>query len=136
MNRNRAIAASAAICFFFAACAGQSKAGASSTTPAPAVRNLSLITADELVGPAGQGNALDAIRQLRASWDTGRGATSVAGGGATHASIDGGSLQTLDVLENLPAASIKEMRLLSASDASQRFGHDSRGGKVILVTRK
>jgi hypothetical protein len=66
----------------------------------------------------------------------GRGASSARGGGDTKVSIDGGALQNLSVLGDLPISSVKELRLLSAMEASQRFGNDSRGGKVIVVTRK
>jgi hypothetical protein len=135
----------AAILVTALACAGGSSPSAtpspsgSSSTTAAAPRDPDLITADELASPAvSTGNALDAVRRLRPNFLIVRGMTSMknASAGGVHVSVDGGALQTVDVLSSLRASEVAEIRYLNPSSAAQRFGTNTGSGGVILVKSK
>ena len=59
-----------------------------------------------------------------------------AGVGPTQVSVDGSPLTPLSSLKNFRADALMEIRLLSATEAAQRFGPTSNRGAVILVRLK
>ena len=118
------------------ACAGGSSSANEPNAPA-ATRSADVITAEELRDPMiVGGDALEAVRRLRPRFLASRYALSVSNpdAGATHVSVDGGALVSLDNLSHLRPNQISQIRYLNANDASQRFGTASFSGPVILVT--
>lgn len=124
----------AAVAVVMACASGQAAPEVSAAGGAPS-RNVDVITEAELADPAvASGDAYDAVQKLRPRFLMTRGAVSArAGGGATRLSIDGGPLLALDGLRSMRPSQLTEIRYLSASDATQRFGAASASGSVILV---
>lgn len=125
------------------ACASNPSSSAGPTpaaTPAAtAPRNPDVITAEELTNPSvSTGSVLDAVRRLRPNFLMTRGSTSIqnSSAGSVHISLDGGPLQAVSTLSNLRASEVVEIRYLSASAATQRFGVAAGSGGVILVKSK
>lgn len=81
---------------------------------------------------------LETVQRLRPRFLVVRGQTSilVKGAGQLHVSLDGGPLQSLDLLTRLRPGELSEIRYLNAPDAAQRFGTASGAGPVILLTTK
>jgi hypothetical protein len=101
-------------------------------------RNANVIGRDELADPSLVGvSGLDAVRRLRPTFLTRRGATSLRDPevGVVKVSIDGHSLGPLADLEQIRTNEIRSIVYLSASDATQRFGVASNGSPVIVVER-
>ncbi len=124
----------AALCIS-TACAAASTSG-DEGKPA---RNPDVITADELTAPEIMaGDALSAIQRLRPRFlmVQGQKSSSNTSAGSVKVSIDGAPLLGVDQLHNVQTSSIKEIRYLSASDASQRFGTAANAGAVILIKSK
>ena len=102
-------------------------------------RNPDVITAEELAAPEiAAGDALAAIQRLRPRFlmVQGQKSSSNTSAGSVKISIDGAPLLAIDNLHNVQASSIKEIRYLSSSDASQRFGTAANAGAVILIKSK
>jgi hypothetical protein len=101
-------------------------------------RSSTLITRDELLEPSISGaSALEAVRLLRPTFLTYRGANSIRdpSAGVVRASIDGGRVVPVDDLQSIRVLEVRSIRFLSASDATQRFGVAAGGSPVILVER-
>lgn len=49
--------------------------------------------------------------------------------------VDGVPRGEIDVLNQLPSMTVREIRYLSAADASIRFGTDYDGGAILVLTR-
>jgi len=95
-----------------------------------------VITSDELAKVA-HNDLYAAISQLRPTFLVTRGASSLGGGAAdvVHVYVDGVPRGDLQTLRQINAVDVKEVRHLSASEATQRFGTGNTMG-AILVTRK
>lgn len=92
-------------------------------------RDPNMITAEELTDYSTV-SALDAIRRLRPRWLQGRGNM------RPQLVLDGARLTNLeDGLQSVQATSVREMRYLSASDATMRFGTNYLGGAIEVITR-
>jgi hypothetical protein len=107
-----------------AACA----AGGGSGDGAPR-RNSNLISLEEVTAIGNVGSAYDAVRQLRPNWLTGR------GGSGPRVFVNGVDMGGTDVLRNYRATTIREIRFTSPSDATIRYGTNSGGGVIDLITR-
>lgn len=105
------------------ACASASQSGT-------ARRNRNVITAEE-IQTVDASTAMDLVRRLRPSWLQFRGARV----GYPVVYLDGGRLGELSMLAQIQTEGVAEIRYLSASDATQRFGTGHSAG-VILVTSK
>jgi hypothetical protein len=117
--------------------------GSNSSRPRP---RPDLITADE-IATKGEGlqNALDIVQRLRpqmlrpraASASTSDGGIS---GGAMYASIavyvDEVMLGNTSNLSSVPALQIKEIRYISASDATTRWGTGYPNGVIQVITKR
>ena len=112
--------------------------GSATKSSTVAKKNPDIIAEAELSDPAiANMNAYDAVRRLRPNFLVVRGVRSVSGPPAqVHISIEGGPIQPITALKDIPAHEVKELRYLSASDAGQRFGTASEAGPVIVVTRR
>jgi hypothetical protein len=112
-----------------------SSTGANGATPVAARRTGPVITQEELEGSMAT-NALDAIQRLRPNFLSTRGPgtiNAVDEGIIVYA--NGIRLGGIDTLRDVPLVDIKEIRYMSAADATQRFGTGHSHG-AILITRK
>jgi len=123
----------ASLVAFTAGCASAGAgAGASSGGGDP-----NILTAAEIASAkAGEATAYETIQRLRPQYFRTRGRLGNEPGGDVSVSVDGGPLNTIDALRNVPATTVKEIRYLSANDAAQRFGVRAYSGPVILVTQR
>ena len=125
-----------AACAVLAGCASSAGTTQQSTTAAPR-RDTSVITAEELAAIA-QRDLYSAIQQLRPSFLQTRGPTSPGIGTAPevlNVYVNGVRSGDVTALRQILVADVKEVRRLSASDATQRFGTGHTMG-AILVTLK
>jgi hypothetical protein len=96
-----------------------------------------VITAEELA-KVGHYDLYAAINQLRPAFLVTRGASSLGVGAApevVQVYVDGVRRGDLQVLRQINAVDVKEVRHLSATDATQRFGTGNTMG-AIVVTHK
>jgi hypothetical protein len=125
------------IAFAIAGCASTSTSSSeTATTPAPR-RDTNVITADELAKSSAS-DLYAAIQSLRPSFLQTRGMTSPGIGTAPevlNVYIDGIKAGDVSILHSLRAYDVKEVRKLSASDATQKYGTGHTMG-AIVVTRK
>ena len=107
---------------------------------APAeTRREDVITATELNAPGvASQNLLEAVQRLRPNFLVTRGAVSVRNksAGTVHVSYDGGPLMEISTMSSYQPSTILEVRYLTASDATQKFGMSANAGGVILVKSK
>lgn len=100
-------------------------------------RDTSVITAEELA-TIPQGDLYSAIEQLRPTFLQTRGVTSPGVGTAPevlNVYVNGTRSGDVNVLHQIQVIDVKEVRRLSATEATQRFGTGHTMG-AILVTRK
>ena len=118
-------AATLALSLGLAGCA----AGAGSGTDGPR-RSANRITRVELE-EVSQLDAYQAVQRLRPNWLRPR-------GGQTAQVIVDGSRQPgrLDVLRQYRAAQVEEMRFMSSSDATTRYGTGYDGGAILITSRR
>lgn len=129
----------AAIAWLVAACGGGGGAG---TTPqvaaAPARGNSNLIVEAE-VRAAGVSNALEAVQRLRPAMLRQRGSQGFSDTQANAGIVvyvDGIQAGGVAALANVQALSVKEIRFISAADATTRFGTGHPMGAILVVTRR
>jgi outer membrane receptor for ferrienterochelin and colicin len=92
-------------------------------------RNRNLITAEELAELDGVNSVYDAVRRLRATWLSGRGAN------RPRIFVDGVDLGGLEVLERYRIDSVREVRFVPPADATLRYGTGFGGGVIEIITR-
>jgi hypothetical protein len=100
-------------------------------------RDPSVITAEELAS-APQGDLYGAIQQLRPNFMQMRGATTfgiATGPEVIQVYVDGVLVGDTSVLKQYQTRDTKEVRKLSAADATQKYGTGHSQG-AILVTRR
>jgi glutaredoxin len=101
--------------------------------------NANVITRDEIVA-AHVSDAYEAVQKLRPEWFHNRGAMSVQSPDPAQTQpvvfLDGQNYGTLDDLRNIQAIDIQSMTLLSANDATTRFGTGYPGGVIMITTVK
>lgn len=109
------------------------EAAAPSARPARVRRDRNALSAEEIQASM-QTDALGIVRTLRPAWLRSRGTGSLRGPGATvRVYVDGRMAGGVEALRQVPASSIREMRYMDASQATQRYGTDH-GAGVIQVT--
>ena len=138
MIRARVISLAVAL-VLASACASSSTSGASGTQQqAQQARprgSRELITADELATIDVQ-NALQAVQRLRPNFLRFPGAMSITQGqAAVVVYVESTRMGGPEMLQQIPITEVKEIRYLSATDATQRFGTGHTAG-AIIVTRK
>ena len=100
-------------------------------------RDPNVITAEELAGRPTL-NARQAIEQLRPQFLRTRGTTTLgnaAAGDVIWVYVDGTRMGDLSVLNNITVPEIREIRYLSPSEATNRWGTGHVQG-AILITRR
>ena len=109
---------------------GGSGSGAQPATEARAMRgSANLITEAEITASSYQ-NALEIVQSLRPAMMRPR-----PGGGPVMLYLDDVKMMDLNGLSTVPAGRVREIRYISAQDATTRWGTGHASG-VILVTTK
>lgn len=115
---------------------------ATHTPPPKLKREANLISIAEIESVRDRSdNAMALVRQLRPQFLRARGANSFgnARGGRKvpypKVIVDGMPRGELDVLNQIPAMTVKEIRFLGSADASVRFGTGYDGGAILVTTR-
>ncbi len=117
---------------------GGGGASAAQTGSAPKRGGANVILESE-IGPSGATNAMDVIQRLRPSMLRGRGSAGMEGGSSAQqivVYVDGIKAGGLEALSPISAISIKEIRFLSAADATTRFGTGTPAGAILVTTKK
>lgn len=131
LNRSKMV-----LCFMFAFGLATALAACSSTGGSSGPRrDPNLITAEELSEYATL-SALDVVRRLRPRWLTGRGQGT---GGMNRPQViqDGARLGDPDnALRSIAVSDLEELRFLSASDATMRYGTNFPGGAIVVTSRR
>lgn len=127
-----------------AACA--SGGGGVQSPAAPTPRGSATLITEEEIATGSYQTALDIVQNLRPTMLRGRGATT----GVTGADASGyeGSvagvvvyleevrLGGIESLRSIPAAGVKEIRFISARDATTRWGTGHPSGAIQVITKK
>jgi hypothetical protein len=115
------------------ACALIACASSSGTRPS---RSSDLITAEEIEG-ASVSNAYEAVARLRPGFLRGRGQSSIQtpGSDLPIVYVNGLRTGTIDHLRNIPAQDVQQIRFISATDATTRYGTGHTGGIIEVTTR-
>lgn len=105
-------------------------------------RNPDVITIDEIEVVRNQvSNGMDIVQRLRPTFLRTRGATTMMSGSSSNATprpmvvLDGSPHGELETLRQISAISIKEIRYLSGTNATTKFGTDYGGGAILVTTR-
>jgi hypothetical protein len=126
-----------------AGCASSGASGAPAATAAGSAAQQSrgtqrssrdLITAEELATVDVQ-NAYQAVQRLRPNFLQRRGTTSMTQQADIVVYVDNNRMGGPTTLQQIPTNEVKEIRYLSATDATQRYGTGHAAG-AIVVTRK
>ena len=115
---------------------GMLGACASGSGGTPSRSSRSPITREEI----GDRSALDLytlVEQLRPNWLRARGVTSMSAASGVRVAIDG-TLQSggVEVLRSLRGAQVREVRFLSAQNATTRYGLDVDAGVIEVTTER
>ena len=124
MRRTRFLSLLAAV-ILGSACASSGQPGQSRPR-----RDSNLITAEELSGLT-VSSAYEAVRQLRPAWLQPRGRSGLPVVYRNNARWGNGPRS----LESIRVDNIGEMRFMSASDATTRYGTGFTGGLILVETR-
>ncbi len=89
-----------------------------------------VLTVEELEASAAT-NLLDAVRRLRPTWLRSR-----SGGGTAAVFIDGIHAGDLSRLETIYLQVVREVRYISAADATMRWGTGYPNGAIDVITRR
>jgi outer membrane cobalamin receptor len=99
-------------------------------------RTSDVITIEEIES-ASVSTAYEAVQRLRPSFLRGRGQSSIQNPGGDLPVVYVNGLRTggIDQLHNIPAQDVREIRFISASDATTRYGTGHTGGIIEITTR-
>ena len=117
---------------------GAAGASAARTAASSARGSENVIVAGEIAASCAT-NAMEAIRQLRPAMLRGRGSAGMEGGSSADqivVYVDNIKSGGLEALVPISAISIKEIRFLSAADATTRFGTGTPSGAILVTTKK
>jgi TonB-dependent receptor-like protein len=116
------------------ACASNPAASSPSSGQSATRTRSEVITAEELA-KVDAPNAYLAVQRLRPQYLQTRGQTTIMGQSSIQVYVDGTRMGGVEALQQIPTTDIKEIRWLSSSEATQRFGTGNAQG-AIVVTRK
>lgn len=125
-----------------AACSsgGASTGGTASSSP---VRRggANLITAEEIAGSgAGMETAFDIVQRLRPAMLRSRATSFGANNQGQQVPVlvysDDVRLGTVENLRTIPATQVREIRYISATDATQRWGTNHSSGAIQVLTKR
>jgi len=120
----------------FAACAcGGSAAKAANSEAAPQRIDRNVLTAEEIM-KTGQATAYRAIQAVRPQWLIARRQGSSSGRVETiKVYVAGNRYGEAGALEQITAASVKELRYLDSRDAMTRYGTGHGSGAILVTLR-
>ncbi len=119
------------------ACTTGSATEGGGPAPAPTPRRSTVITAEE-IATSRTATAFEAVRELRPQWLQARGPDLITAGGRSGArvAIDDVIRGPLDELSAVHIGNIREIRFISASDATTRWGAGVQGGVIEIITKR
>jgi outer membrane receptor for ferrienterochelin and colicin len=122
-----------------AGCASSGAPASTSGSRTSVRRDPDVITAEELA-QSSYSNLYDAIRSLRPAMLAPRGgsaSSSISNQGGYTLSVyqDGVKLDGVADLRNIPVSAVHEVRYLSPTDATQRYGTGNAAGAIVISTR-
>lgn len=122
-------------------CSSSGTAGKETGAARPASRQQDVITESEISSRANEAsNALQIVQKLRPQMLRGRGRLSPndTNGEASmpRVFVDDVSYGTVDNLANITASQIREIRFMSATDATTKWGTGYMGGAILVTTKK
>lgn len=123
MNRLRVIVPAVAILATACASGGQ--------TSGRSGGNRNVITAEEMASLGGLGDVYDAIQRLRASWFRTRSGTT-----APVVVVDNVRAGDLEMLRSISTQNVQQLRYISPSDATTRWGTGYTGGAIEVIMRR
>lgn len=104
--------------------------------PKPKIkRNPDVITAAEIAERGGLQNVLEAVKRLRPNWLRLR-QTGDQAPPPVVVYVDGIRSGTAADLEQMPVSTVYEIRRLSGTDASTRYGLDHGSGALLITTMR
>ncbi|MDQ3698157.1 MAG: Plug domain-containing protein, partial [Gemmatimonadota bacterium] len=120
-----------------AACAARQSADGPERAPAPRRVAHELITAAEIATAPQAPNAYEVVQTLRPMYLHSRGPVSIRNSAPAYPVVylDNMRLGELESLRTIPSASITQIRYLSASDATTRWGIGHPAGVILVLTR-
>lgn len=140
MKRQRVLAIGAALALATVAACGGGKGGAGAAqTGATPARGSSNVIVEGEIGPSGATNAMEVIQRLRPNMLRGRGSAGMEGGANADlivVYVDGIKAGGLEALSPISAINVKEIRFLSAADATTRFGTGTPAGAILVTTKR
>jgi hypothetical protein len=95
------------------------------------VGNRNVITAEELASLGGLGDVYDAIQRLRSTWFRTRSGTT-----APVVVIDNVRAGDLEMLRSISTQNVQQLRYISPSDATTRWGTGYTGGAIEVIMRR
>jgi outer membrane cobalamin receptor len=110
-------------------------AGCSAATQSSG-QNRNVITAEEIEA-INVSSAMDVIQRLHPEYLRGRGRNSITSAEAQYpiVYVDGVRTGELEVLRSIPAHDVREIRFVTAADATTRYGTDHTGGVIEVTIR-
>ena len=107
-----------------------------SSDGSPSPRRSNVISQEEIVSSTAT-TAYEAVRQLRPQWLQARGPdlTSVGGRPSARVAVDNVMRGGHDELNGIDVRNIWEIRFISASDATTRWGAGVSGGIIEVITQ-
>jgi len=126
----RLIVASFALMIGLAGCASGGSGSSGGGSGGGGGGNTTRLTAEQLTDHQDL-DLFQVIRQLRARWLTSRGR------GTPVVVVDGAPRQGgIEELRSLRVSDVQELRYMSASDATTRFGTGYEAGAILVTTRR
>ena len=122
-------------------CSSSGSSNSATGAPRAPSRQQDVITAAEIAERAADAsNALQIVQKLRPQMLTTRGRFSPAdssdAGARPRVVVDGVAYGQVENLVNVNAISVMEIRYISATDATTRFGTGYVGGAILVTTKK
>lgn len=111
--------------------------GCAPTAGSARVRDNNVLTAEEMAASQ-MTTAYDAIRNLRPTFLRTRGPHTLQPGGGVqtaHVFLDGQKYGDIETLKTMSVQTVREIRYLSASDATTRYGIGYTNGVIEVYTR-
>lgn len=115
----------------FAAGCASANAGAEGTVPH---RSTNIITAAEIQQATGLSTAYDAVQRLRPQFLRVRGPSTIMGSESVVVIVDGMQRGGPDVLREISATDVKEIRYVNARDATTKYGTGVNQGVIEVTT--
>lgn len=98
-------------------------------------RNHNVLTSEEIAASQAT-TAHDAIKNLRPMFLRSRGQTTLEGTGqSAHVFLDGQKYGDIETLKTMSVQTVREIRFLSASDATTKYGTGYTAGIIEVWTR-